>query len=180
MKKTFVAAMVAGISAMAAVHSASAATVNGGNVSFKGEVVNAACAVDSNSSNQTVNMGQVRLAELGKAAGTQASSRTPFSIQLNDCDPTVSAATQVVFNGIPAESNPSVLHAGQGSSSATGVGIQIFDNSGKPVALGKPSGKVTLIDGVNVLQFQSGFISTSDAPTAGDASATANFTLTYS
>lgn len=35
-------------------------TVNGGVIHFKGEVVNAACAIDSESMNQTVELGQVR------------------------------------------------------------------------------------------------------------------------
>ena len=39
-------------------------TVNGGTVHFKGEVVNAACAVDAGSIDQTVQMGQVRSANL--------------------------------------------------------------------------------------------------------------------
>lgn len=34
-------------------------TVNGGVIHFKGEVVNAACAIDSESMNQTVELGQV-------------------------------------------------------------------------------------------------------------------------
>lgn len=36
---------------------AAGATVNGGTVHFKGEVVNAACAVDAGSLDQTVTMG---------------------------------------------------------------------------------------------------------------------------
>ena len=36
-------------------------TVNGGVIHFKGEVVNAACAIDSESMNQTVELGQVVL-----------------------------------------------------------------------------------------------------------------------
>lgn len=35
-------------------------TVNGGVIHFKGEVVNAACAIDSESMNQTVELGQSR------------------------------------------------------------------------------------------------------------------------
>lgn len=34
-------------------------TVNGGVIHFKGEVVNAACAIDSESMNQTVELGQI-------------------------------------------------------------------------------------------------------------------------
>lgn len=36
-------------------------TVNGGVIHFKGEVVNAACAIDSESMNQTVELGHVHL-----------------------------------------------------------------------------------------------------------------------
>lgn len=39
-------------------------TVNGGVIHFKGEVVNAACAIDSESMNQTVELGQVRSSRL--------------------------------------------------------------------------------------------------------------------
>ncbi len=38
-------------------------TVNGGVIHFKGEVVNAACAIDSESMNQTVELGQVPLSK---------------------------------------------------------------------------------------------------------------------
>ena len=38
-------------------------TVNGGTVHFKGEIVNAACAVDAGSIDQTVQLGQVRKSE---------------------------------------------------------------------------------------------------------------------
>lgn len=63
-------------------------TVNGGTVHFKGEVVNAACAVDAGSLDQTVQLGQVRSAKLATAGST--SSPVGFNIQLNDCDITVS------------------------------------------------------------------------------------------
>ena len=48
-----------------ATNASAATTVNGGTVHFKGEVVNAACAVNMNSVDQTVLLGQVRSATLG-------------------------------------------------------------------------------------------------------------------
>lgn len=60
-------------------------TVNGGVIHFKGEVVNAACAIDSESMNQTVELGQVRSSRLAKAG--DLSSAVGFNIKLNDCDP---------------------------------------------------------------------------------------------
>ncbi len=46
-------------------------TVNGV-IYFKGEVVNAACAIDSESMNQTVELGQVRSSRLGVKRETSA------------------------------------------------------------------------------------------------------------
>ncbi len=72
-------------------------TVNGGTVHFKGEVVNAACAVDAGSVDQTVQLGQVRTASLKQAGAT--SSAVGFNIQLNDCDTTVATKAAVAFLG---------------------------------------------------------------------------------
>ncbi len=58
-------------------------TVNGGVIHFKGEVVNAACAIDSESMNQTVELGQVRSSRLAKAG--DLSSAVGFNIKLNEC-----------------------------------------------------------------------------------------------
>ena len=71
--------------------------VNGGTVHFKGEVVNAACAVDAGSVDQTVQLGQVRTASLKQAGAT--SSAVGFNIQLNDCDTTVATKAAVAFLG---------------------------------------------------------------------------------
>ena len=73
-------------------------TVNGGVIHFKGEVVNAACAIDSESMNQTVELGQVRSSRLAKAG--DLSSAVGFNIKLNDCDTNVSSNAAVAFLGI--------------------------------------------------------------------------------
>lgn len=53
-------------------------TVNGGVIHFKGEVVNAACAIDSESMNQTVELGQVRSSRLAKAGDLSSAVDTMF------------------------------------------------------------------------------------------------------
>lgn len=70
-------------------------TVNGGVIHFKGEVVNAACAIDSESMNQTVELGQVRSSRLAKAG--DLSSAVGFNIKLNDCDTNVSSNPPTLF-----------------------------------------------------------------------------------
>lgn len=71
-------------------------TVNGGVIHFKGEVVNAACAIDSESMNQTVELGQVRSSRLAKAG--DLSSAVGFNIKLNDCDTNVSSNAAVAIS----------------------------------------------------------------------------------
>lgn len=157
-----------------------ATTVEGGTIKFKGTVVNAACAVDAGDTNKEVNMGQVRLAEFGDKAGTPAQARYDVNIKLLDCDTTVSATAAVTFKGTGAGGAYSnVLKAGIGGDSATGIGIQLFDTTGDPLALGAASKPTNLTNGTNTLHYQAGYISTADAPTAGNADAIATFTVTY-
>ncbi|TYF64712.1 type-1 fimbrial protein subunit A, partial [Enterobacter hormaechei] len=85
--KTLAIVALSALSLSSTVALAATTTVNGGTVHFKGEVVNAACAVDAGSIDQTVQLGQVRSAKLATAGNT--STAVGFNIQLNDCDTTV-------------------------------------------------------------------------------------------
>lgn len=75
--------------------SAAPATVNGGTVHFKGEVVNAACAVNMNSVDQTVLLGQVRTKKLANL--DDVSGPVGFNIQLDECDSTTSGSVKILF-----------------------------------------------------------------------------------
>ncbi|MBF4185546.1 type 1 fimbrial major subunit FimA [Serratia ureilytica] len=155
-------------------------TVNGGTVHFKGEVVNAACAVDAGSVDQTVQLGQVKSATLKEAGKT--SSSVGFNIQLNDCDTTVSTKAAIAFSGVAVNAqNPTAL-ALEGSSAggATNVGVQVLDSTGKPLAFDGAtySTAATLINGTNTLPFQARYIATGVA-TPGIANANANFKVQY-
>ncbi|EGO1033013.1 fimbrial protein [Escherichia coli] len=97
-------------------------TVNGGVIHFKGEVVNAACAIDSESMNQTVELGQVRSSRLAKAG--DLSSAVGFNIKLNDCGATTDSARQVFANTAPD------------ATKASGVGVSLMRN-GKILATGE-------------------------------------------
>ncbi|MGU9868489.1 type 1 fimbrial major subunit FimA [Kluyvera ascorbata] len=166
--------------ASAAALAADTTIVNGGTVHFKGDVVNAACAVDAGSIDQTVQMGQVRSAKLATAGST--SSAVGFNIQLNDCDTTVSTKASVAFSGTAIDTTNTTVLALQGSASggASNVGIQILDNKGKPLALDGAtfSTATTLNDGTNVIPFQARYYATG-AATAGSANADATFKVQY-
>lgn len=172
--------IISALSFTSAAALADTTTVNGGTVHFKGDVVNAACAVDAGSIDQTVQMGQVRSAKLATAGST--SSAVGFNIQLNDCDTSVSTKASVAFSGTAVDTTNNTVLALQGSASggATNVGIQILDNKGKPLALDGAtfSSATTLNDGPNVLPFQARYYATG-AATAGTANADATFKVQY-
>ncbi len=157
-----------------------ATTVNGGTVHFKGEVVNAACAVDAGSIDQTVQLGQVRTAKL--AANGDTGTAVGFNIKLNDCDTTVSTKASVAFTGVAIDaSNPTVLALqNSGAGNATKVGIQILDKTGNPLELDGTSfsAESTLNDGTNIIPFQARYYAIG-AATAGTANADATFKIQY-
>ena len=144
-------------------------TVNGGVIHFKGEVVNAACAIDSESMNQTVELGQVRSSRLAKAG--DLSSAVGFNIKLNDCDTNVSNNAAVAFLGTTVTSNDDTLALqSSAAGSAQNVGIQILDRTF--------SAKTDLIDGTNILPFQARYIALGQS-VAGTANADATFKVQY-
>lgn len=157
---------------------AATTTVNGGTVHFKGEVVNAACAVDAGSLDQTVMLGQVRSAKLATAGST--SSSVGFNIQLDDCDTTVATKASVAFSGTAVNSTNTTVLALQNSAAGSATGVQILDSTGAPLALdGATFSKAsTLNDGTNVIPFQARYYATG-AATAGIANADATFKVQY-
>ena len=101
--KTLAIVVLSALSLSSTAALAAVTTVNGGTVHFKGEVVNAACAVDAGSVDQTVQLGQVRTASLDQDGAT--SSAVGFNIQLNDCDTDVASKAAVAFLGTTIDTN---------------------------------------------------------------------------
>lgn len=157
-----------------------ATTVNGGTVHFKGQLVNAACAVDANSVDQTVQLGQVRTAKLAEAG--KYSENVGFNIILKDCDTTIATKAKVAFTGVAVSStNANVLAiSSSAAGGATNVGIQILDSQSNPLGLDGAtfSTPVTLNDGTNTLPFFARYYATGVA-TAGVANADATFAVQY-
>ena len=166
------ASVVSALLFSAAASAADPVIVNGGTVHFTGELVNAACAVSTESSNQTVELGQYRTAKL--AASGDMSTPVPFKIKLVDCDPAVATTAAVAFSG------QSMTGDGTNAPAAQNVGIQISDTASKVLS---PSGAdfsatKTLIQGTNVLDFTARYVA-KGATTPGQANADATFVVKY-
>ncbi|ADO46905.1 fimbrial protein BcfA [[Enterobacter] lignolyticus] len=171
-----VTAMMAGGAATAA--QADSTTVSGGTVNFVGQVVDAACAVSADSTDQTVTLSQVRTAKL-TTAGMTANQKEAFSIKLADCDTTVSQNAAVIFNGQQDSIQVGALANTAGAGSATNVALQLYGPDGQTLNVGDTSAAIVLVDGSNTLPLSVDYIATG-AATAGNVAATATFNMVYS
>ncbi|MGF6102281.1 fimbrial protein [Enterobacter sp. A4] len=180
------------IAALLPAGSAMAATASGGTVNFSGKVVTSACAISAGSANIDVDMGEVRTATLA-AAGSEASTAKAFAITLEDCEiadtsastednPIAATTVAVTFTGTPDSSDANSLAAGANGSttSAQHVAIRLYDEQGNVVKLGEPAAAIPLRKGANTLNFSAKYYSPQGGATAGDASAVATYTVTYS
>ncbi|EIC85997.1 type 1 fimbrial major subunit FimA [Serratia sp. M24T3] len=185
--KTIALSVVASLSLVAVCANATAGTtttntVNGGTVHFTGQFVNAACAVSTDTADQTINLGQYRTASI-TAAG-QTTTNIPFNIKLVNCDTTVATAASIAFTGTPDEDNSTLFAVNAGgtnSTAASGVGIQLLDSASNDLP---PDGTTysvakTLTDGDNTIPFTARYKSTAATVTAGQADADATFVIQY-
>ncbi|WP_320717847.1 fimbrial protein [Enterobacter asburiae] len=180
------------IAALLPAGTALAAGTSGGTVNFSGKVVTSACAISAGSANIDVDMGEVRTATL-KTAGSVASTAKAFAITLEDCEiantsastdenPIAATTVAVTFTGTPDTSDVNSLSVGANGSanSAQNVAIRLYDEQGNVVNLGEPAAAIPLRKGANTLNFSAKYYSPKGGATAGDASAVATYTVTYS
>ncbi|WP_139850405.1 type 1 fimbrial major subunit FimA [Acinetobacter pullicarnis] len=162
-------------------HAADPVTVQGGTIHFEGELVNAACAVSTESANQTVVLGQYRTASLANVG--DMTTPVPFTIKLVDCDPEVHKTASVSFAGTTIPNDTELLATSAGGTNgiaAKNVGIQISDDTSTILKVdGADKGSVkTLLSGNNVLDFTARYVATGKS-TAGAANADATFFINY-
>ncbi|MEQ5306296.1 fimbrial protein [Providencia rettgeri] len=173
-KYTILAAVVASI----VCGSASANTVNGGKVTFNGEVTSGACAVSGSDTDKLVTLDTVRAASFNGAAGQLANAVKPFTISLLDCDTDAADTVQITFSGQKVDGNQTVLANSAGAGSAQGVALQLFGPDGAELALDNMSSTVN-VAGTTTIPLSVDYISTDTTVTAGKVQGVANFTLTY-
>lgn len=157
--------------------SASTAYADDGRVNFVGSITDNTCTVVNDVSNPlTVNMGTVSSKAFTGAGSTAAP--TKFTISLSACPDTVTSAS-VKFDGVVDQNNNSILALTPETGVATGVGIQLMDNSNAVIPLYAQSASYPLTTGDNNLDFVARYFATAATVTAGPANATSNFTIVY-
>lgn len=105
-----------------------------------------------------------------------------MTISLTECYSKLSSVS-VTFSGQPDSDNPTLLAVtgeGKGGSVATGIGVELLDNTGKTIPFNniKPL-TFTLDEGFTSLSFLLRYKSTKFPVTSGEAPAVLNFDLKY-
>lgn len=175
-KKTILISALTAVAFTASVH----ANQGSGKVNFKGTVINAACGIDPDSVEQTVDFGQISMNHLNTG---NTSNPIPFSIKLVNCDTAQAANVQIAFAGATTADTEQL-----GTTGTTNTAIKVSNQNGALISFdGIPSQAQTLIDGNNTLHFSSWVEAATDGATPaqpkpvteGQFTAVANFNLTY-
>jgi len=152
-------------------------TVNGGKVTFNGEVTSGACAVSGSDTDKIVTLDTVK-ASTFTATDQLANAKKPFTISLLDCDLDTFKSVQISFSGQSVDGKPGVLANTAGAGSAQNVGLQLFNPDGTALNVGELSSKVTLNEST-AIPLSVDYKSTGATVTAGKVQSAANFMLTY-
>jgi len=136
-------------------------------------VVNVKSCVLMNST-PSVNMGEVHVSHF-TGVGSSAGSKD-FSLEM-DCDSSIKP--MVTFTGVSTSGGTVLpLDNPESSTTAKGVGMELLYGQNK-VTLGEALSLGTTSSGVNSYGFTARYVQTEDRIQAGEANATANFTINY-
>lgn len=151
----------------------------GGKVTFTGNITNSACSISPESSDQTVDLGQISIKDL--TDGDKTTKPRDFDITLENCvlDESTANTVTVTFGGTSSEFEPGILGV-SGTASGVGVAIAEQNSSSGFLPLNTPSKAMDIMNGSNTMHFSAYLMGNEDAtPTEGDFTAVANFILTY-
>lgn len=150
------------------------------NVKFTGKIVSSTCEISTDSTNQTVPLGDHISSDFSAIGVT--TQPVNFKIKLMNCSDKVSGAS-LTFTGDTDTDDATLLalsDTGMGSSGilATGLGVQLLDKDKNSLPLNKPV-LSSLTTGDNTLDYYLRYKSTKSVVTAGDATAVMYFDIQY-
>lgn len=157
------------------INAANATDQGHGTVTFTGSIIDAPCSISPDTTDQTVNLGEVSDKALENGG---KSTPQPFNIRLENCDTTQLKNVNVTFTGAADADAPGMLGI---TGSASGAGIVLTDGSGSPITLGTPTGGQIIQDGNNTLTFSAYLQGNGASATVvpGDFQGVTDFTLAY-
>ncbi|MBE3651678.1 fimbrial protein [Vibrio navarrensis] len=165
----------------------SAAQASDGDVTITGSINAGTCDVLPADQHKVVELGSVGVDLFTEGGAGTRSTPVPFQITLTDCVSNADvngssvASVAVQFSTFFQENNG--LAGLTPSSTATGVGVRLFDSAGNAINVdGTTNYNITALTstaGDVIMDFSAAYESTTANPVPGTAEAVAQFTLTY-
>lgn len=136
------------------------------------------CQVTSGKDSLNVAMGDIDKSVF-KSVGSM-SAPVSFNLYLS-CDSAMEGGVQVTFTGTKNSDDDTILalNGSGGDSTATGIGLAIFDKDSTALPLDSLSSVYPAVDGDSQLPFFARYKAVQWPVSAGQANATATFTLSY-
>lgn len=147
------------------------------NIRLTGTVIALGCDVDPGDVDKPVVLGDWATKQLKKAG--DHTHYIPFTIHLTGCS---ASGVTTAFTGSQDSVDHSLLalSTNDDGSSASGVGIQIMDNTQTRIPMGQDAPRAVVDDNGDVaLNFYASYVATGNSILPGAANADTEFTLTY-
>lgn len=147
------------------------------NLQFSGNLVSEPCKPDPLTNDLTVYFGSV--IEKSLYLDTRTSDET-FTINLTECDTSISRSVVMTFKGLESDALPGDLAV----TGVTGIAIGLKNPDGSPLPINQPAPQLALSDGANSFTFKA-YVTGEPAAiqeqsiTPGDFTATATFEMAY-
>ncbi|MDQ7099071.1 MULTISPECIES: fimbrial protein [unclassified Serratia (in: enterobacteria)] len=149
-------------------------------ITITGYLKDGACSVAVDSQDFTVDLMSNVAKQLDHVGAVTPT--IPFKIVFDKCDSSV-IAVKIGYVGVSDDDVKELLRTDSGDNAASGVGIQILDNNKTPIPLNAAQSSLnwtTLTPSQsNTVGFHARLMATRFPVTAGNISATANFTLEF-
>jgi len=138
------------------------------------------CQVAVGSRDQAVNLGQEFRNRFRGVGSTTASKDFQVVVNCQASPNGIENMVSLTMDAAPdASSTPGVLGIDTGTGTASGVGIQVLDGGGQPVAFGQPKQLGQSKDGDYVVPFKARYYQVAGAVGGGRANGRATVTLSY-
>lgn len=148
-----------------------------GRVNMLGAIIETACAIDTSSRDQTINMGVMPISQIARDG---QGGKRPFAIRLVNCilarnDKTLTdwQYFKITFDG----------HDDSGlfkiTGAAKGISLQIYDNLGNIATPGSPLPVGEIIPGEMILNYSLQLVSNHQTLSVGEYSSTIKFKMDY-
>lgn len=145
-------------------------------VSVTGKLIGNTCTVSTDSTMQTVPLGNIGTQQFGAGHGI-SNIKTPFFINLEECGPTFTGV-KVRFVGTPDGSGTDLIKIDDGG--ATGVAVELLNKAEKPLALNMQTEVLGTPGAENVqMKFYARLTATGSPVSPGPVSAIATWVLEY-